>query len=352
MVLFPDKHSWCEKQEIKQVISFPGCKSIEIDNNVCVGACFSYSIPHTEPSDPGEVIVPYCDSCQPSDTRWHEVTLDCREGHQNDPEQAPKLVKRLQLIRNCSCISCEKSGIGKHQSHTNEDDSPSLFRDVPDLLDSINMMNETERDEVEMKHRESLRSILNNTLMTLVKNMHESNSAKDKAQLKDLLKMIRDQYPEDEVTDESIAEFLDMFQKDQVQLEIPKLKEILFKFELSKHNHAFKPQKSHEDSNPSIETNEIHHYDPHGAKQDSNELLHHLSNKNKHHLHQHNKHHHHLGETIDNDAHLVHGPHGSLVVERKIAMNPHELKPNHAGTMLSYGSLVQSHDETSQEDGE
>lgn len=278
------------------------------------------------------------------------MTLDCREGHQNDPEQAPKLVKRVQLIRNCSCISCEKSGTGKHQGHTNEDDSPSLFRDVPDLLDSINMMNETERDEVEMKHRESLRSILNNTLMTLVKNMHESNSAKDKAQLKDLLKMIRDQYPDDEVTDESIAEFLDMFQKDQVQLEIPKLKEILFKFELSKHNHLFKPQEINEESNPSIETNEVHHYDPHGVEQDSNELLHHL-NKNKHHSH-HNKHHHHIGESIGHDAHLVHGPHGSLVVERKVAMNPHELKPNHAGTMLSYGSHVQSHEEASQEEGE
>lgn len=351
MVLFPDKHSWCEKQEIKQVISFPGCKSIEIDNNVCVGACFSYSIPHTEPSDPGEVIVPYCDSCQPSDTRWHEVTLDCREGHQNDPEQAPKLIKRVQLIRNCSCISCEKSGTSKHQGHANEDDSPSLFRDVPDLLDSINMMNETERDEVEMKHRESLRSILNNTLMTLVKNMHESNSAKDKAQLKDLLKMIRDQYPDDEVTDESIAEFLDMFQKDQVQLEIPKLKEILFKFELSKHNHAFKPHHIEEESNPSIETNEVHHYDPHATEKNSNELLHHL-NKNKHHPH-HNKHHHHIGESLGNDAHLVHGPHGSLVVERKVAMNPHELKPNHAGTMLSYDShVVHSDGDASQEDGE
>lgn len=55
IVLYPDKHSWCRTTTIKQVISYPGCKSEEIDNNVCVGACFSYSIPHTEPSDPGEV---------------------------------------------------------------------------------------------------------------------------------------------------------------------------------------------------------------------------------------------------------------------------------------------------------
>lgn len=55
IVLYPDKHSWCRTTTIKQVISYPGYHSVEIDNNVCVGACFSYSIPHTEPSDPGEV---------------------------------------------------------------------------------------------------------------------------------------------------------------------------------------------------------------------------------------------------------------------------------------------------------
>lgn len=58
IVLYPDKHSWCRTTTIKQVISYPGCQPVEIDNNVCVGACFSYSIPHTEPSDPGEVSSP------------------------------------------------------------------------------------------------------------------------------------------------------------------------------------------------------------------------------------------------------------------------------------------------------
>jgi DAN domain len=57
IVLYPDKHSWCTTLPIKQVISAEtdgSCKSIEIDNNVCVGACFSYSIPRTEPNE-GEV---------------------------------------------------------------------------------------------------------------------------------------------------------------------------------------------------------------------------------------------------------------------------------------------------------
>jgi hypothetical protein len=73
IVLYPDKHSWCNTTPIKQVVAFPGCSSVEIDNNVCVGACFSYSIPRTAPSAPGELIKPYCDSCQPSTVAWHHV---------------------------------------------------------------------------------------------------------------------------------------------------------------------------------------------------------------------------------------------------------------------------------------
>lgn len=75
IALYPGKHSWCKTEPIKQIIGHPEYKSQEIDNNVCVGACFSYSIPHTEPSDPGEVITPYCDSCQPSETTWHHVSI-------------------------------------------------------------------------------------------------------------------------------------------------------------------------------------------------------------------------------------------------------------------------------------
>ena len=100
IVLYPDKHSWCKTTPIKQVVAFPGCNSVEIDNNVCVGACFSYSIPRTSPAAPGELIKPYCDSCQPSAVRWQHVTLEC--------EDVDKLQKRVQIINNCSCSSCEQ----------------------------------------------------------------------------------------------------------------------------------------------------------------------------------------------------------------------------------------------------
>lgn len=228
-----------------------------------------------------------------------QVTLDCREGHQNDPEQAPKLVKRVQLIHNCSCSSCEKQF--KQHGHGNDDDLSLIDSDMPDIFNSIHSMNtsgtthEQEQPDVrvETKHRENLRSVLNNTLMTLLKNIQESNSSKDKAQLKDLLKMMRDQYPDENYSDESIAEIVESFNSDTISLDIPKLKEILFKFELYKDSHKQIKENS-------VDTNEVHF----------------KAHDGQHHVH---KSHHHGAQT-------------------KLDMNPGDFKPNHAGTMLSYNS--------------
>lgn len=135
IVLYPDKHSWCNTTPIKQVVAFPGCNSVEIDNNVCVGACFSYSIPHITPSAPGELIKPYCDSCQPSTVTWQHVTLNCTG------EDMETLQKRVQIIKNCSCSTCDTgddlgtaslSSSGDGEIGT--DHKPSL-PDVGDLID-------------------------------------------------------------------------------------------------------------------------------------------------------------------------------------------------------------------------
>ncbi|XP_050098847.1 uncharacterized protein LOC126579523 isoform X2 [Anopheles aquasalis] len=116
IVLYPDKQSWCTTRNITQVITEPGCKQVTIDNNVCVGACFSYSIPHTEPSDPGEIIGPYCDSCQPSEVSYRAVKMDCSE---HPTMKTPYLEKHIQLIHNCSCTACEEqsaaTGVGSHR---------------------------------------------------------------------------------------------------------------------------------------------------------------------------------------------------------------------------------------------
>lgn len=75
IVLYPDRHSWCQTTAIKQIVASPGYESVTIDNNVCVGACYSYSIPRTQPAEPGELIGPYCDSCQPVGTRCYHVII-------------------------------------------------------------------------------------------------------------------------------------------------------------------------------------------------------------------------------------------------------------------------------------
>lgn len=266
IVLYPDKHSWCRTTTIKQVISYPGCRPVEIDNNVCVGACFSYSIPHTEPSDPGEVIVPYCDSCQPSETRWHDVTLDCSAtaasatlGASATPAPAitpvassgpaaaaaaspfldasaaaPQLVKRVQVITNCSCAPCDRgaqqqppakattassatdgsasanslpssmggSGGGDEPQHDTADVAPlddsaaALYElpmnDGPDLLNELQRRhNNNESSSGNRRRPEGLRLLMDNRIVELLQRIQETNQPEDRQQLKMFLQMIQ-----------------------------------------------------------------------------------------------------------------------------------------------------------------
>ncbi|XP_008183253.1 uncharacterized protein LOC100575633 isoform X2 [Acyrthosiphon pisum] len=100
IVLYPDKHSWCTSTPIKQVISDVDCDPVEIDNLVCLGACFSYSIPRTVPANNVDEVNSYCDSCQPVNTLWIPVKLKCSDGSNH--------TKRVQLIKECRCSSCSR----------------------------------------------------------------------------------------------------------------------------------------------------------------------------------------------------------------------------------------------------
>uniref|UniRef100_A0A8D8SNJ9 Neuroblastoma suppressor of tumorigenicity 1 n=1 Tax=Cacopsylla melanoneura TaxID=428564 RepID=A0A8D8SNJ9_9HEMI len=139
IVLYPDKHSWCKTTPIKQVITHPGCKSVEIDNNVCVGACFSYSIPKTEPITTGEV-VPYCDSCQPTVVIWKHVVLECPD---SDYEEDNVMTKRVEMIDQCACASCKQATSDSTTTKTESQDPKS---DVPELM---SLMLETHKAKVE-----------------------------------------------------------------------------------------------------------------------------------------------------------------------------------------------------------
>lgn len=74
IILYPEKYAWCQITPIQQVVASPGYEPVTIHNNVCVGACYSYSIPSTQPAEPGELLGPYCDSCQPVETKCYHVS--------------------------------------------------------------------------------------------------------------------------------------------------------------------------------------------------------------------------------------------------------------------------------------
>ena len=44
-------------------------------NNVCVGTCFSYTVPQTRPVTPGDEHLDYCDSCTASEFHWDNVII-------------------------------------------------------------------------------------------------------------------------------------------------------------------------------------------------------------------------------------------------------------------------------------
>ena len=44
-----------------------------ISNRVCVGQCFSYSVPQSVPANVYDDRLHYCDSCQPKNSTWIKV---------------------------------------------------------------------------------------------------------------------------------------------------------------------------------------------------------------------------------------------------------------------------------------
>ncbi|XP_065171814.1 uncharacterized protein [Atheta coriaria] len=109
IVLYPERHSWCQTTPIRQVVAMPGYAPLTIDNHVCVGACYSYSIPRTQPAEPGELIGPYCDSCQPKTTQCYHVTLRRANFNANLTDDTQQMRKRVQIITDCSCSSCSRA---------------------------------------------------------------------------------------------------------------------------------------------------------------------------------------------------------------------------------------------------
>lgn len=380
IVLYPDKHSWCSMQNISQVISNPGCKQVTIENNVCVGACFSYSIPHTEPSDPGEVIGPYCDSCQPSEVSWHHVTLDCSEDNNgatvnNDDESKPTiLVKRVQIIKNCSCTACEKQTHKKHhhqqQHHQDQQQfqvtqvpstTASLIQhDIPEMLEVVPYSeNDTEvvqhspvhshqsgnhgttyLQQHQLNHYEhnsrtdNVKRLLHQKITHLLKSVEETNSKHDREQLVEMIKLIKGS------SDRNWDDLMESLQSENSILDFEKLRaELEIEEDPEFHPKPMTPEQHDHERLLKHQFDILNHHQPE-ASAESQEVP-------KHHPH----HHHVVGERLDEHHHLERGPHGALIIapddeevsrtygheiKQKINIHPHELKPNHAGAILTY----------------
>ncbi|XP_055634303.1 uncharacterized protein LOC129774564 [Toxorhynchites rutilus septentrionalis] len=393
IVLYPDKHSWCSTRNISQVISYPGCKQVTIDNNVCVGACFSYSIPHTEPSDPGEVIGPYCDSCQPSETSWHHVTLDCSENSNNNGDEEAKptvLVKQVQIIKNCSCTSCEKQTHKKYHHHHHEHNhvtqvpsttSSLIQNDIPELLEVV-PYNENDTEVIHHSpvhshqsgthgttylqqhqlnhyehhsHTENVKKLLHQKIATLLKSVETTNSKTDREQLIEMIKLIKGS------SDRNWDELMETLKSESNMLDFERLRNEL-------------------EAEGSDQISAPHHHKPKTPEQEDHERLlkhqfvivtqsphpHPPPHHNNHNHHQHqasssppSSHHHAAGEKLDQHHHLQRGPHGALIIasddeelsrmdngheiKQKINIHSHELKPNHAGAILTYDNHHSEH---------
>lgn len=463
IVLYPNKQSWCTTRNISQVITEPGCKQVTIDNNVCVGACFSYSIPHTEPSDPGEVIGPYCDSCQPSNVSYEFVKVDCTE---NANMKSPYLFKQVQLIHNCSCTACEEQSTRRNTPSSGQDpadtsqehlhqhqqtslaapgkdqelghhhqrapthavhpsggsgesdghpDSDMIQDDIPEILEVVHY-SENDTDPIRHtpvhdfqshdsgttymqqqqlnhyehnSHTDNVKKLLHQKITKLLHSIEETNSQADREQLIEMIRLIKgtsdrnwDELVENLQSENSILDFtrlrselvedeplgvpfgdrnavpvedVDNGGKDGESLEqtegAPARKQhhslpseyedhqrlMQHQYDSLRHLQEHKSARAQEHADDSASAGSV----PSATGEQQGQPHHHT--------------HHVVGERIDAHHHLERGPHGSLVIranegdeeihrsrqngheiKEKINIHAHELKPNHAGTVVTY----------------
>jgi len=371
IVLYPGKHSWCKTQAIKQIVATPGYEPVTIDNNVCVGTCYSYSIPRTQPAEPGELIGPYCDSCQPMETKCYHVTLKASENGTKTKQ------KRVEIITNCSCSSCDKvqsedceitdrntselpinlfAILTEEKNRKGSDDS----EEIPELL---NMEME---DHVKTTIVKDIKSFpkyeINSKIINLLKSIQNedenSNISYDREELSKLLKILEGS--EHELKDENLMDFVNfvnIYNSEDLELDLSRLKEALQKFQ-KKHELYEKHRnfgignidltKINDNNNAKIETDIREIETKYSVKNFgvNTHLIHHtagvIDNNNEHHRH-------HLGEHQETEVHhighLIRGPHGSLVltadenpikIEEKLNIESEEIRPNQEGIVLSY----------------
>jgi neuroblastoma suppressor of tumorigenicity 1 len=352
IILYPEKYSWCQTTPIQQVVASPGYEPVTIDNNVCVGACYSYSIPSTQPAEPGELIGPYCDSCQPVETKCYHVTLQADSKNSEGPKT---FQKRVQIILKCSCISCEKTHredceitdqttlelphdlFSNRSQESKTEEVPELLHFAPNKKRPLNFHFDFSNTTNEQRYE--LNSKLINLLKSIQNEGDDSNISYDKNQLIELLKIIEGS--ENELSDKNLMEFVNfvnIHNSEDLELDLSRLKEVLTTFQknqniLTKHRDFGFGQG--QKNNADIERDLKKYNLPSTFGLEAAHFKHDADKRRNHHLGDEV----HVGLDV---GHLVKGPHGSMVlspnlkVEEKLNIDSDVLKPNHDGVVITY----------------
>lgn len=257
--------------------------------------------------------------------------------------------------------------------------SKSSSEEMPDVLHLMNRTRTTNRTDLQSQYkREDMnvtavahRYLLNTKLINLIKNIqNHSDDVKtekkvhyDRELLSELLAIIEGS--ENHLSDKNLMEFVNfvnVHNSEDFELDLSQLKTVLTQYLHDKLGPNAKKADLQE-KHRQFGLNQLHK----DGKVASIEYAS-LVNSGEH--HKHDKHHHFAGEHIniaatdDNahqhnqigEGHLVNGPHGSLIVQpdddlqldtsllahdniqEKLNMEPHQLQPNHEGTIINYQS--------------
>lgn len=326
-----------------------------------------------------------------------QVTLDCSENANSygDEEAKPTvLVKQVQIIKNCSCTSCEKQTHKKYHHHHHEHNhvtqvpstTASLIQnDIPELLEVV-PYNENDTEVIHHSpvhshqsgthgttylqqhqlnhyehhsHTENVKKLLHQKIATLLQSVELTNSKQDREQLIEMIKLIKGS------SDRNWDDLMESLKSESNILDFERLRnELEAESNDDQHNSHQKPKTPEQEDHERLLKHQfvIVTQPPHQHPQHNNH------NHNNHHHHQQQQqhqspqpaHHHHMaGEKPDQHHHLQRGPHGALVIasddeelagmgngheiKQKINIHSHELKPNHAGAILTYDNHHSEH---------
>lgn len=314
------------------------------------------------------------------------MTLQADEDNIEGP---PTIQKRVQIINNCTCLSCDRRNSNTdcelspertaelptdllstkepQQPRTDPSDPSAAADEIPELLKFLPNKTRTDIHNLDFDitniTTKQQKYELNARLIALLRSIQEQdddspNFNYDRAQLRELLEIIEGS--EHQLSDKNLMEFVNfvnVHNSEDLELDLSRLKEVLTNFqksqELAERHRSFGLGGQSDVTMTDAGLVEGSH---HGLGQRKGAHiamgLHEISNKNsiegkneakhfdkKHYAGEEQKLVSHIGL-----GHLVKGPHGSLVleedhpkgVEEKLNVDPDMLKPNHAGTVLSY----------------